>query len=813
MKDTITNLAVSNGKRNRTRSILIMISVFLSALLLTVIAEFGYGMVQFSRINVGKMHGNYCGVFQNVTKEQYETIKRHSEFEQIGRSAFVAEIQNQEAKLSLFWIDSQGAENTNLTDSVAEGTLPGTGNDLAAPVEFFAKAGVEHPKVGETVVLSIRSDQASKFSEKEFVISGILASSKSSDFQKSFQGYVSQDFYESLFPEEMQSYHVNFQLNPSVQINADIGEEVIKELGALCGIKEKNISVNSMYLIWAYDPGTETLITCIGIGLIVILVSVAVIYNIFQVGIVQKIQEYGKIKALGATKKQLKKLIFREGMVLAAVAIPLGLAVGALVAAMLFEWLMLGDAERMTQVEMISVSVVSVPVLLVSAVCAFFTVWLSLRKPMRVVAAISPVEAVRYQENTKINHAVRERKGKVTVFGLTCSNLWANRKRTVTTVMTMGLSCVLFVVLANLAGNIDNEFAAREQVEYGQFLLSLDYSLTDQAYPENNLDEIQKSNPLGKEFQEKLKTIPGVIKVHTRNVFSVKENTGSGKNERVRSVCVLNRQDFERYSMSSVLGTVDYDQVAEADGIIYGYSHFFEEDGYTLGNKIGMEIQDTERSIPLETKIMGAFGHAPATWAITEETWKKLNIRGDLTESVWIDCEPAEREHVESVIREQIAGWQHVELVTYEEAMENVRFATRIIQMGIYAFIGIIGLIAFLNMASTIIIGVVTRKRELGILQAVGMTNHQLNRMLQLEGILFSVGTVAVSLVVGCPLGFVIFRYAKEHGIYGLNQYQVPLSEIMIMTGVIVLMQMLLSYCLSRNLRKESLVERINYQE
>ena len=346
MKDTITNLAVSNGKRNRTRSILIVISVFLSALLLTVIAEFGYGMVQFSRINVGKMHGNYCGVFQNVTKEQYETIKRHSEFEQIGRSAFVAEIQNQEAKLSLSWIDSQGAENTNLTDSVAEGTLPGTGNDLAAPVEFFAKAGVEHPKVGETVVLSIRSDQASKFSEKEFVISGILASSKSSDFQKSFQGYVSQDFYESLFPEEMQSYHVNFQLNPSVQINADIGEEVIKELGALCGIKEKNISVNSMYLIWAYDPGTETLITCIGIGLIVILVSVAVIYNIFQVGIVQKIQEYGKIKALGATKKQLKKLIFREGMVLAAVAIPLGLAVGTLVAAMLFEWLMLGDAER-----------------------------------------------------------------------------------------------------------------------------------------------------------------------------------------------------------------------------------------------------------------------------------------------------------------------------------------------------------------------------------------------------------------------------------------------------------------------------------
>lgn len=46
---------------------------------------------------------------------------------------------------------------------------------------------------------------------------------------------------------------------------------------------------------------------------------------------------------------------------------------------------------------------------------------------------------------------------------------------------------------------------------------------------------------------------------------------------------------------------------------------------------------------------MGAFGYVPATWAITEETWKKLNIRGDLTESVWIDCESAETESAEGI--------------------------------------------------------------------------------------------------------------------------------------------------------------------
>ena len=97
MKHTIRNLAISNVKKNRTRSILIVISVFLSALLLTVIAEFGYGMMRYNRANAGKLYGNYCGDFQRVTKEQYETMNRRSEFTAIGRSAFAAEVESKEA--------------------------------------------------------------------------------------------------------------------------------------------------------------------------------------------------------------------------------------------------------------------------------------------------------------------------------------------------------------------------------------------------------------------------------------------------------------------------------------------------------------------------------------------------------------------------------------------------------------------------------------------------------------------------------------------------------------------------------------------
>ncbi len=817
---TITKLAASNIRKNRTRSILIALSIFLSTSLLTVIAEFGYGLVSHNHTNAGKIFGNFCGQFHSVTEGQYETITKRSEFIAVGRMAMAAEAEGEGGKLGLLWMDQQAAENMNVPDSLAEGRLPRAGHELAASKEFLESAGLSEPNLGDSVTLSIRRDLASKFMEQEFTVCGLIKSSEASGFQKSFQGYVSEEFYVSLFPEGQRSYTVNFRLNESVEINGDIGKEVLKELGALCGIEERNVLENYSYLMWAYDPGTETVAACMGISLIVILVSVVVVYNIFQVGIVQKIQEYGKIKALGATKKQLKKLIFREGMAMAAIGIPAGLAVGSVAAVVLFGQLMSGGVKAFRDVNFVRVNVISVPVLLLVALIAWFTVWLALKKPMHLVASISPVEAVRYQENTKAGRAVRKGKKNLTVFGMTCARLQANWKRTLATIFTMGLSCVLFVILSNITGNIDVAFEARAQVEYGQFLLDLDYSLADKAYPENNLDEIQKKNPLGKETQEKLESIPGVTKVWKRVVFPAIKGGNRMDEEGVPleeggsmvSVCVLNREEFELYGISGVLGTVDYDQVAEEDGILFGYSHFLDQYGYALGEDIKMEVKTPGgEALPFTAELVGAFGHAPSMWAITEDTWEKMDAEGEFETALWVGCEEQAKQQVEAQIRELAADMPHVQVATYGNALSQAKFQTRVMRVGTYAFIGIVGLIGFLNMANTIITGIVTRKRELGVLQAVGMSNRQLNQMLQLEGILFSAGSVAVSLAVGCPLGYALFQYAKKSGIYGMNQYHVPMLEIALMAGTVVALQGLLSYFLSRNLRKESLVERINY--
>lgn len=92
------------------------------------------------------------------------------------------------------------------------------------------------------------------------------------------------------------------------------------------------------------------------------------------------------------------------------------------------------------------------------------------------------------------------------------------------------------------------------------------------------------------------------------------------------------------------------------------------------------------------------------------------------------------------------------------------------------------------------------------------MSNKQLNRMLQAEGLIFTIGTVIISLIVGIPLGYGAFLYGKNNGWIGLHEYHFPVIEVVLMIVVILGLQGLLSFILSRNIKKESLVERIRYQ-
>ena len=648
----------------------------------------------------------------------------------------------------------------------------------------------------------------SEYAPVEFTVSGILYDRDEYTIEASYVVFGSQNFYNERVAEGDRQYNIYFTLSDSANVSMNNVAPVIKEIADSCGIDQKNVIINDLYLQWVLQPSYEMIVVCGTLILGIVLFSVVVIYNIFQVGIAQKVQEYGKIKALGATRKQMKQLIFREGIFLAVPSIPLGLLFGFLIAKVSFNWLVEQGNLVSSGIKNHQVPLFSLTIMLICIFVSFLTVVLALRKPMKIVSRISPIEATRYLDDSKTQKQGR-RKGRkdVTVFSMAMANVTGNPKRTIATILTMGLSCVLFVIISNYVGNIDTEHEARIAINHGQFELQLDYSQNyDEAYLENNLDTILQNNPLNDSMIEEIKSIPGVTDVMTREIVSVNLNGTRFPAD------IVSKNDFDFMRQDGDIGSMDYDQAVKNGEIFFGWSAWMEQDGYAPGESIVFDFENGSETYTYQGKIAGSFVSADTYLVIPEGVYRSMNPRGTAYGYLWVDCDKKDVASVEQSLNTLISNTSHIKMDTYHAQLQSAEYASRMMKLGCYLFMAIVGLIGFMNLANTMIINIITKKQEYGVLQAVGMTNKQLNLSLQIQGLIFTVGTICVALAAGLPLGYALFSYAKHNGIFGMNVYHVPLIPILVMILLVGILQIVLSCVLSSNLKKETLVERIRYQ-
>ncbi len=793
---TTTKLALSSLKTGKIRSILTGTAIFLTTMLITIIVFGCSSIIRYNKSNAAEFYGEHYGVFNSLTPEQIQSVSLHPQFYHIGFQSYVGDVIHREFEMRLYTTDAAMRQLAHFQPE--SGSYPTAENEILAQREFFQTFGYAKANLGDTVTIPFRINGEGKIIEKEFVISGFLTSATANELAKRYSAYVSEDFLTVNIPDERKRHtFVGFQVTNEEQLNADEMKQKIYSLADDLGIRENQVSVNRMYLTWALDPDMETITAGVCIIAVIIAFAVLVIYNLFHVAIMQRIREYGRLKALGANKKQLKQMVRMEGLLLSAASIPAGILCGSLLLKLVLSFLYQQP-----------LTVFYLPLTLVILLLSLFTVLLSMHKPIKIAAKTSPVEAIRYEAGGR----ERKRKGmeSVSIFRLTMSNLSLHKKRTVTTILTMGLSCILFVVIANIVGNMNPERQTREDLEYGRFRITLDYRLNDQTYPADNLHNIQKQNPLGPEFMKQLEAIDGVTDVRSRKIISFHE-TGQSKatEDTFFEIAVVNEEEFEWLKRNAERGVVDYQNTVSQDGVIYMWDHFLD-DGYGIGYPLEGELLDGDRRIPFSAPIVGSCGHSnDATVTMTEETFQKLNLTEDMTAVLFVDCDQDREAEVKHQLEQIISVMEHISLQCFDDSLELNDFQVAFIRNACYTFLAILGMIGFMNMANTMIINILTRKREFGMMQAIGMTNRQLNQMLQLEGLVFTAGTLLISLALGNILGYYAFTFCKKQGIVGLFQYHAPLPELSVLILGIISLQSILAFALSRNVKKESLIERI----
>lgn len=804
----IGKLAKSRLRYYKGRSALTFIAVALTAALLMGVGNSAHSLLERQKLMAENSAGNYHATFANVTDQQLEILQRHGDVESLAKREMFATVIKDKLNIIIF------QEQTLLPGikerELAEGRLPEAAGEIAGPPALFERLGVE-PVLGGKVTLAFRVYGEGEILRGEFTISGLLVQPDMSQYNVSdtrlaFGAVISPALADEYLAGQTREYQVNVRVTGQDSLNYDQIQERIKALAADIGLPESSVTINSQYLFYMTDPGWETIQVVVLAGAIILFCGGLVIYSIYYVSVINNVREIGKLKAMGAAKRQIRGLLLREGATLTVLSLGPGILLGFLASlAVDYTGLLIGGAPMLY--------LFSWPSALLTVGAVLVTVYISLLKPMSMAAKISPVEAIRYQEASEGEAKRRKGYRTVSLFRLSKANLLRNKKRTMVTMVTMGMSCVLFMAVAGLLGSMEEEDFARRSLPEGSFRLELNYSTNDATYPENNLDRLQMEDYLGQKTHDRLNAIPGVKGITAQRMALASVKLPGFEEERRVGVAGLTRKQMEDITAEGIYGSLDYDQMVREKGIAFSARHLFEEYRLSLGQEVPLEFSLGGGQLAFSGPLLASVDFYPGLFAVAEETLLELAPEVNMTMALNIYAEEGAFDSVKEKLTKIAAENPCLLLYSMDEEMSVARISLKIVKYPVYGILGMIGLISFMNLINTMITSIVSRKRELGVLQAIGLSDRQMAKMLRREGMVFSAGALAVALSLGNILGYLVYLWGKSTGFMSVRTYHYPWQESLLLAAVLLFGQMLISGCITRQVHRESLIERIRCQE
>ena len=635
--------------------------------------------------------------------------------------------------------------------------------------------------MGNTFSISFRVQGKGEILTRDFTISGIVSDRDISqldisDSRIAYGAQISEALVDEMIPAADRVYNATIRVMGEGQLDYDAMCQRINDVAKDIGTNENYVDINKDYLVVATDPGTDTIRVVAAVALLIAVFSGIVIYSIYYVGVITDVQEIGKLKALGASKKQVRKLLLREGMFVSAISIPIGLILGFLIPYIFLPIVMeKGMESSIMSFDMGEIHMFSLPVLLLVIAVVVVTVYISLLKPMRMAGKISPIEAIRYQESSK-NKKLRTGNISVNVFRLAKANLLRNKKRTIVTMVTMGLSCVLFMSMAGILNSMRADDIADRQLEGSDFKIEMDYDVNDETYPENNLENINKNNPFTDELLRQILEIDGVEDVRSVHEVPASTDFPSELFEGRIIISDVSRDKVEQWEEDVKRGQLDYDKLVDESGTVFTSDTFMDEYGLKVGDEIDFTIYDGDRQIPLSVTIQASVSDGGvATFVIPEETYEGLGLENNSITNLFVSVDDDSYDEAKTALQNIVDENERFSLYSRNEEMDIGAMSVNMVKYPMYAILLMIAVIGFMNLINTMITSIITRKKELGMLQAIGLSDRQLTRMLAGEGMVFTAGTLVASLTLGNVLGYLIFLWGRDSGFMSVTQYHYPL--------------------------------------
>lgn len=790
-----TKIAKSNLMINKSKSILIIITIILST---TLLSSVGLTCLDWSKANkerIIKYSGTQHGVYGNMDEKKIEEIKTHADIDAVGLVNGIGSINyDDKSKIGLSYVNDKSMALSRI--KLKKGSMPKLKNEIALDDLALKKLGYKG-KIGEKIKIKYEDYAKKGFTENEFILSGIIESNEMAKIKKIYSGIVSKEYMNSTRDMSKENFNAYITIKEETNLSGDELKLKVEDIAKDLNIPKARVLVNEDY-INTLKPDMEVIMWGVVIGIIVIMSSILVIYNIFHLSVITKVQEFGKLRAIGATKKQIKSIVLKEGIFLSIIGVPIGALVGFLINDFVIGKIFAFEGKAFKLPMIIGVMIISL-----------ITIYISLLKPMKEASKVSIIEAVRYNGEDKNNKKSRKGYESINLHRLSYANLSRNKKRTYITVISLSLSAIIFVVISSVMNSIDAEKMTRERFSQ-DIKIDLDgYTYGEEDSPDTEMNILQKNNPLGEKFINKILDINGVKNIDKSKSAKCELN-GYKTEYKYHDLSSVNENDLKNLEFYLEDGEINLEKLKSGEEILITYPELATETGTKVGDKITLTLYDGDKKIKKEFKVQGITSN-PSTFAMHYDAFDKI-FDTDTTTTIGIYTQKGEYKNIKSYIENLDKNDDYIQANYIDELLKDNKLSIAVTKGIGYSLVIIIGIIGFMNLINSMITSIITRKKELGMLQAIGLTDKQLVKMLNIEAIFYTGTMLLSSLTLGTGIGYItVYAFRKTGASYAT--YTFPLNQILIMVFSVFIAQLLLTYFISKNFNKESLIDRVRYSE
>ena len=605
-----------------------------------------------------------------------------------------------------------------------------------------------------------------------------------------------------------------------------------------------------------------TLIAIIAFLALVIFTGYLIIYNIFQISVTGDIRFYGLLKTIGVTPRQLRRIIRQQALILCVVGIPVGLLLGYVVGAALTPVVM----ARTTLGVGVSTVSTSPLIFFASALFALITVLLSCSRPGKIASKVSPVEATKYTEIVRSKKKHRTTRG-AKVHQMAFANLGRNKRKTVLVVISLSLSVVLLNILVTFTGGFDMEkylakltcadfvvsttdyfrysysgiFISQEQIEHIQTNTSPSLSgcgytmtgyrpigwMTEEHWLQDMMHYTSEENAKARLEQQNrrgdLVSQSALIEGLDKSLFD-KLTVVEG------DISPLLQDDTN--AIAVVVPTDDYGNVSNLDfypPVGSTQTITYIDEGYYIDSRTGNLCDENTPAEYMQFQLSAshdvdytvcAYVTVPHSMSFRYYSRgysfvlpiEKLNNDSqhesipmfylfDTSDDI---AEASAENYLTDLTADDLSGLMYESKATLRAEFEGFQNMFLLLGGLLCAIIGLVGILNFFN---TIMTGILSRKREFAVLQAVGMTSKQLKAMLVYEGLFYALSSALCALV----LSFVINPLVGDllENMFWFFSGKFTIVPVIIAIPIFALLGWLIPYAMYNQAAKYSIVEQL----